>query len=1161
MKKLFIGLLMLSSLGVAATPQPLALRPNGSSGIWLVALPLPNDQVATVGKTCSGFYTDYLTAAGGENKAQPGEGDRILVQSGQSIAWQPAFTDSMGTIDFMEVLGRKHDGYAVAYAFCTISSPTNRKAVIKVGSDDAVRVWLNQDLVHDHHIHRGLHLNEDVVPVTLNKGENRLLVKIDQGSGDWGFNLIIVDEKNQPIPSLNTVVNLAQPLRSQLISAKLMPYSLVGQTSQGPRQKARLEIVSNGLKNVICRIAKPDWPEPVIIKFGALPVGKCYRNIWLPIVQTTGPVQAVLEAGKDKYIIQDAVLPLVKPWTVYLVQHVHTDIGYTRPQTEILPEHLRYIDYALDFCDLTDSYPEDSKFRWTCEISWAVREYIKYRPQRQIDRLKKRIAEGRIEVTAMFLNMSDIADETILAASLQPLAECKRVLNAPIVTAMQNDVNGMAWCLTDYFSDAGIKYVSMGINETRSLLPFDKPTAFWWESPSGKRVLAWRPDHYHTGNFFEIHQAKLDLFEPLVLNYLAGLEKKGYPFDRVAVQFSGYRTDNSPPAMVECDLVKSWNEKYVYPKMRMATAHEFLDYIAANHGEQLAVHRQAWPDWWTDGFGSAARETAVTREMQKTMQVNQGLLSMAQLLGAALPTGIAERITAANDALLFYDEHTFGAAESISDPMAENSMVQWGEKSSYAWEGVKRATMLQEECLGLLQDKMPRTQAPTIAVFNTLNWPRSGLIKVFIDHEMLPMGKDFRIVDAQTGENTPAQLLSSRSEGSYWAIWAQKVPALGYKCYRIITLDQEKPVSFMEKNTQPVLENGYYRLEIDPHTGAIASWLDKQGNIELVDHNGPWQLGQYIYEKLDGSRDTFKGKFDRSSLHNIAVKKLADGPVWKSLLITGDAQGLAENGGFSCEVRLYEPEKRIELLYSARKQPVTDPEAVYVAFPFAMNNSRIFYESQGGTVIPGTGQLPRSASDWQAIQNYAVVQGDEGQIVWSSVGIPLVQLGDINLGKWMNVTQVDKPHIYSWVMNNYWFTNFLAKQEGEMRWRYELVSQKEKDASAAARFGWSSAVPLATRVLTPGSASSQPASFSGFAAMPANILVVSARPDWTGHGIVLCLRETGGQKASVSLAGLLPEKRLSKATLVNALDESLQPVAGELTLTPFESKMLKLEWH
>ena len=72
--------------------------------------------------------------------------------------------------------------------------------------------------------------------------------------------------------------------------------------------------------------------------------------------------------------------------TVYLVQHVHTDIGYTKPQTEILSEHLRYIDYALDYCDATATYPDDARFRWTCEASWAVDEWLRVRPKEQVER-------------------------------------------------------------------------------------------------------------------------------------------------------------------------------------------------------------------------------------------------------------------------------------------------------------------------------------------------------------------------------------------------------------------------------------------------------------------------------------------------------------------------------------------------------------------------------------------------------------------------------------------------------------------------------------------------------------------------------------------------------------------------------------------------------
>jgi Glycosyl hydrolases family 38 N-terminal domain. len=144
----------------------------------------------------------------------------------------------------------------------------------------------------------------------------------------------------------------------------------------------------------------------------------------------------------------------VKQWEVNFVQHSHTDIGYTRSQTEILAEHLRYIDYALDYCDATDNYPDDAKFRWTCEAAWAVDEFLKCRPDQQVERLIRRIKEGRIEVTAMYFNYDELPDEQSLAASLQPLKRFRALDIAP-KTAMQNDVNGIAWCLNDYYHDLG----------------------------------------------------------------------------------------------------------------------------------------------------------------------------------------------------------------------------------------------------------------------------------------------------------------------------------------------------------------------------------------------------------------------------------------------------------------------------------------------------------------------------------------------------------------------------------------------------------------------------------------------------------------------------------------------------------------------------------
>jgi len=93
-----------------------------------------------------------------------------------------------------------------------------------------------------------------------------------------------------------------------------------------------------------------------LLKFGYNTV-----NIGLPQVLKPSRINLKVVAG-DFSISNVVTVNPVKKWTVDLIQHSHTDIGYTRSQTEILAEHLRYIDYALDYCDATDNY------RGKCEI-------------------------------------------------------------------------------------------------------------------------------------------------------------------------------------------------------------------------------------------------------------------------------------------------------------------------------------------------------------------------------------------------------------------------------------------------------------------------------------------------------------------------------------------------------------------------------------------------------------------------------------------------------------------------------------------------------------------------------------------------------------------------------------------------------------------------
>lgn len=893
-----------------------------------------------------------------------------------------------------------------------------------------------------------------------------------------------------------------------------------------------------------------------------------YNSISFKLPKRDQPTtyNAQIKIGNRAEIEKIFTLNPVKEWTVYLVQHTHTDIGYTRPQTEILAEHLRYIDYALDFCDQTDDYPEDAKFRWTCEASWPVREYLNSRPQEQIDRLVERINEGRIEVTGMFFNYSEIADETSLVAQTQTLKQFKEK-GISVTTAMQDDVNGIGWCLADYFQGTGVKYLIMGQHGHRARIPFDKPTAFWWESPSGKRLLAYRGEHYMYGNALGLTSGNIITFRKELANYLETLEERGYPFLQTALQFSGYITDNSPPSTIACDMVKAWNEQYEWPKLKIAVASDFMKFVEKNHTDQLPVHREAWPDWWTDGAGSAMLEAKASLNTQADMIANLGLLSIAKLFGANLPEDINDDIADVQDALLFYDEHTYGAAESISDPLAENSVIQWNEKASYAWEAVKKSRMLEEKAMGFIQPYIKKSKVPSIAIFNTLNWNRSGLVTLYIDHEILPNDKEFKLIDDQ-GKEIEAQALSSRSDGTFWGLWVQDITAMGFKIYKIEVSDITR-VSGKSKPYEESFENDYYKLDIDTENGVITSLFDKELGIELLDQSDTIKMAQFIYEQIDNrhqmERYTYnkidtvyvplKGK--RISMQNAEILKIEKGPIWTSLFIHGKIPVCADERGVNIEIRLFNKVKRLEFHYDLFKLGVTSPEAVYIAFPFKLNNSKIFYEAQGGLVSPGINQLEGTASDWNTIQSFASVRNEKSQIVFCSNDIPLVQFGAINTGRYYYKHQPETSQMYSWVLNNYWTTNFKASQEGELKWSYSITSSNDNSNAFATRFGWGSRVPFLSRVLPSGNEDAEITSQSLIDLDIPNLLLVSFKPAMDGNGAIIHLRETEGIEIEVDL-NKIKNQIIKSVFEVNVLEEEIKSNSDKIRFLPFESKFIRV---
>lgn len=104
------------------------------------------------------------------------------------VKWKPIppsqDSEKFWYVDLLKAIGGDN---RVAYARTVLISDTETDALLELGSDDGIKVWLNGQLVHGNNVSRGAAVAQDKVPVRLKKGENTVLLKITQGSGDWGF--------------------------------------------------------------------------------------------------------------------------------------------------------------------------------------------------------------------------------------------------------------------------------------------------------------------------------------------------------------------------------------------------------------------------------------------------------------------------------------------------------------------------------------------------------------------------------------------------------------------------------------------------------------------------------------------------------------------------------------------------------------------------------------------------------------------------------------------------------------------------------------------------------------------------------------------------------------------------------------------------------------
>ncbi|MFH1742915.1 MAG: hypothetical protein ABIH23_28250 [bacterium] len=169
-----------------------------------------------------GLIKDWLVLGPFENKEDPPERHTALRQKwidtaltrfpmimktkdAKEMSWRLCHTDSRsGIVDGMPLFDPNND---ISYfALCYVTSPDQRAAQLRVGSNDGAAVWVNGEKIYEVNCMRSVALDSDIIDIVLPAGTCPILIQVCQDGGITGFCARITNDNGQPLDDLTFAV-------------------------------------------------------------------------------------------------------------------------------------------------------------------------------------------------------------------------------------------------------------------------------------------------------------------------------------------------------------------------------------------------------------------------------------------------------------------------------------------------------------------------------------------------------------------------------------------------------------------------------------------------------------------------------------------------------------------------------------------------------------------------------------------------------------------------------------------------------------------------------------------------------------------------------------------------------------------------------------------
>jgi alpha-mannosidase len=612
---------------------------------------------------------------------------------------------------------------------------------------------------------------------------------------------------------------------------------------------------------------------------------------------------------------------------IWIVPNSHIDVAWLwRYDPETIHE----------CCNLTFSRAIENLERFP-DFTFSQSQVPLYEPMKTFypeiyARIKKYVKERRWEIVGghyLEFEGAEPCGESLVRQCLYGKRYFRREFGVDVKTGWQPDSWTHPWTLPQILNKSGIGLYMFKRCEKGERF-------FWWESPDGSRVLAYKPEITKSGAV-----ERMEGF----MKYMKGRYGMRMSMTAVGGGDHGGGVDGNRIESIEREAKdKGLN-------IRFGRFDEFMSALAEDARRAPLLNDELGFEY-EGSYTTCGEIKNGNRRSECLLMTAEKFCSAAlSLNGSPYPQ---EKLANAWQKVLFNQFHDI-ISGCVIPPAAEDAIGLYEQVAETGQRCLRKS-------LEAISSQVTMPDTNSIAVFNPLSWERMGVLETDVE---TPLPADEVCLIDPSGKKTiltQATSVASNTGGAarvHIVSAVEGIPSVGYKVF-VLTRSGGAPVSRSVSATENGLENAFFRVSVDSSTGDISGIYDKRLGREILKEGESGNVIQVLEDEGDSE-----------GMINLTGKSWKLGqPTWIKVIENGPARATLEvrnkiwdwKCAFVRQISLYPHIPRID--FKLRIEWNSDHKMIKVAFPLNLTAEKASYDIAYGVIERKSEGEERPAQKW-----------------------------------------------------------------------------------------------------------------------------------------------------------------------------------------------------